>query len=94
MAYSPYSQIFTIFTARQDAGRLLPDTIHAKLLTSAEDRNKTQRVVIVGDVHGCLDELRELLQKVNYTQGSDLLLFNGDMVNKGPFSVEVPLALA
>lgn len=75
----------------QDAGRLLPDKIHATTLTTAEQQNKIQRVVVVGDVHGCLHEMQELLQKVNFTQGSDLLLFNGDMVNKGPYPVQVSL---
>ena len=73
----------------QDAGRLLPPQIHATTLTTQEHAEKTKRIVIVGDVHGCLDEMQEILAKVNYTQESDLLLFNGDMVNKGPHSVKV-----
>lgn len=73
----------------QDAGRLLPPSIHATTLTTREHAEQTKRIVIVGDVHGCLDEMQELLAKVNFTSGPDLLLFNGDMVNKGPHSVKV-----
>jgi Icc-related predicted phosphoesterase len=47
------------------------------------------RLLVVGDVHGCLDELQQLLQTVDYKQGSDNLVFVGDLVNKGPKSAEV-----
>ena len=42
-----------------------------------------------GDVHGCLDELHELLRKVNFTYGLDVLLFTGDLGNRGPYSPQV-----
>lgn len=44
------------------------------------------RVLIVGDVHGCYDELDELLQK--YRKPGDTVILAGDIVNKGPKSVE------
>ena len=47
------------------------------------------RLIVIGDVHGCLDELHELLDRVEYSQGNDTLIFAGDLVDKGPFSVEV-----
>lgn len=47
------------------------------------------RTLIIGDVHGCLSELKELLEKLNYQQGSDRLIFVGDVVNKGPDSLGV-----
>lgn len=40
------------------------------------------RVIIVGDVHGCLDELKELLLKVNFQIGKDRLIFVGDLIGK------------
>ncbi|MBX7113907.1 MAG: metallophosphoesterase [Myxococcaceae bacterium] len=43
------------------------------------------QTIIVGDVHGCLDELRALLKKCGYAPG-DTLLFVGDLVAKGPDS--------
>jgi hypothetical protein len=47
------------------------------------------RTVIVGDVHGCLDELRSLLERVGFRPGDDQLVMVGDLVNKGPDSVGV-----
>lgn len=37
------------------------------------------RIIAIGDVHGCLDELKDLVRKVEYWPG-DLLLFLGDLV--------------
>jgi hypothetical protein len=53
----------------------------------------TGRTIIVGDVHGCLDELEALLGEARFAQGSDHLVFVGDLVAKGPHSRGV-LALA
>ncbi|HWL85124.1 MAG TPA: metallophosphoesterase [Polyangiaceae bacterium] len=43
------------------------------------------RTVIVGDVHGCRDELEILLDRVNFHTG-DRLVFAGDLVARGPDS--------
>ncbi|CAN0086250.1 unnamed protein product, partial [Heterosigma akashiwo] len=50
------------------------------------------RVIAIGDVHGCVDELRALLRRVGYAPG-DQLVFLGDMLAKGPDSAAV-VALA
>lgn len=48
------------------------------------------RVVIVGDIHGCNIEFRELLeQKLNFKKGADQLVLVGDLVAKGPDSAGV-----
>jgi len=41
--------------------------------------------IVVGDVHGCLDELRRLLAKCGFQRG-DRLVLAGDLVAKGPDS--------
>jgi hypothetical protein len=41
------------------------------------------RTVIVGDVHGCMDELSDLLERVAFGDG-DRLVFVGDLVVRGP----------
>lgn len=46
------------------------------------------RHVIIGDVHGCIDELKELVEKCVLTQ-DDKLVFVGDLVDKGPDSLGV-----
>lgn len=46
------------------------------------------RTIIVGDVHGCRDELDALLDRVAFASG-DRLVFVGDVVARGPDSLGV-----
>jgi diadenosine tetraphosphatase ApaH/serine/threonine PP2A family protein phosphatase len=41
----------------------------------------------IGDVQGCYAELDELLQRIRFKADRDLLLFTGDLVNRGPQSL-------
>jgi bis(5'-nucleosyl)-tetraphosphatase (symmetrical) len=43
----------------------------------------------IGDVQGCYDELKKLLVEVGFRRGRDKLWFVGDLVNRGPKSLEV-----
>jgi bis(5'-nucleosyl)-tetraphosphatase (symmetrical) len=43
----------------------------------------------IGDVQGCFDELRQLLNALQYKADRDVLWFVGDLVNRGPKSLEV-----
>jgi len=45
-----------------------------------------ERVIIIGDVHGCKEELEELLIKNDYNPQTDRVILVGDIVGKGPDS--------
>jgi hypothetical protein len=45
-----------------------------------------QRVIVIGDVHGCTRELEKLLQRVAPRTGDDCV-FLGDLINRGPDSL-------
>jgi predicted kinase len=45
---------------------------------------KNQRVIVIGDLHGMADELELLLKKCSYKKGKDVLLFCGDLIDRGP----------
>jgi bis(5'-nucleosyl)-tetraphosphatase (symmetrical) len=49
----------------------------------------SRRTLIVGDVHGCIDELNDLLAAARYQAGEDRLFFVGDLILKGPESLAV-----
>lgn len=46
-------------------------------------------IFAVGDIHGCYDKLRLLMDKIGLDPEKDLLLFIGDYVDRGEKSVEV-----
>ncbi|KAK9766715.1 hypothetical protein K7432_004021 [Basidiobolus ranarum] len=48
-----------------------------------------QRLIVIGDVHGNLSPFNELLEKLNYNSSHDHLVLTGDIIGKGPQSIEV-----
>ena len=47
-----------------------------------------KRIIIIGDIHGCIDELNELISKINL-QPFDSIYFIGDLIDRGPDSEAV-----
>jgi len=64
--------------------------IGLRLVDAVVERAKQRqpRVIAIGDVHGCIDELQDLLRQCDYRPG-DLVVFLGDLVCKGPDSISV-----
>jgi serine/threonine protein phosphatase 1 len=46
------------------------------------------RKIVIGDIHGCYDELLDLLDRIGPSE-DDLLIPVGDIVDRGPKSVQV-----
>lgn len=47
-----------------------------------------QRLIAVSDIHGNLRLFNKLLDQVRYTPGSDVLVLAGDLIEKGPQSLD------
>jgi hypothetical protein len=47
------------------------------------------KAIIIGDIHGCLDEFKMLLAACDYDPLQSSVILVGDLVNKGPYSAEV-----
>ncbi|MEX0606558.1 MAG: metallophosphoesterase, partial [Halofilum sp. (in: g-proteobacteria)] len=41
----------------------------------------------IGDLHGCYDDLQQLLEAIEFAPERDRLWFVGDLVNRGPDSL-------
>jgi serine/threonine protein phosphatase 1 len=51
-----------------------------------EDKSK---IFAVGDIHGCYEKLVSLIDRLPFDRHSDMLIFIGDYINRGPQSREV-----
>jgi hypothetical protein len=47
------------------------------------------RTILIGDVHGCLEEFEELLRIISYSKDTDRVILLGDLIDRGPNSVGV-----
>ncbi|KAF9132337.1 hypothetical protein BGW39_000358 [Mortierella sp. 14UC] len=56
---------------------------------SLKPGQKARRTMIVGDVHGSLAGLNAFLKQIKFDASQDEIIFAGDMVAKGPQSLEV-----
>lgn len=68
-----------------DAVRFAPAIESNHLHLESED---WERIYVVGDVHGCIDELERLFDQLDIGS-DDAVVFVGDLVRKGPDSQQV-----
>lgn len=45
--------------------------------------NQSGKAIVIGDLHGCFDELIELLDKCEYNKYKDIIILAGDLVDRG-----------
>jgi hypothetical protein len=64
-----------------------PPEVHMTL--SPDFVDKFEEVLVIGDIHGCYDEMMELIHGEDAASDRVLKLFVGDLVNKGPKSKQV-----
>ncbi|CAM9416037.1 unnamed protein product, partial [Chrysoparadoxa australica] len=63
----------------------LPRLLHRVL----EEEKVKERLIIIGDVHGCFQELKDIVQRLGVEDSPATVILAGDLVNKGPKSAEV-----
>ncbi len=73
---------------RTDPSSTCNTTDHAPSVPHAVLLNPKQQFAIIGDVHGCVDELEELLERIYHNSKDTTVALVGDLVNKGPKSAE------
>jgi len=44
---------------------------------------KNERIFILGDIHGCLDMLKRMMDKIKWQPDKDRLIFLGDYIDRG-----------
>ena len=51
-------------------------------------KQNEKRILIVGDIHGCLTKFLKALNSLGYNKNNDLLISVGDLVDRGPENLE------
>jgi len=54
---------------------------------------RSKKVAIIRDIHGCYDELSELLDAIDWSPQSYILILTGDLIDRGP-KIKEPLMFA
>jgi len=69
------------------------NNINSKITTNKDDIQRSKRVLVIGDVHGCITELHNLVEKATTQHNSGIpfaaIVIVGDLCNKGPHSTAV-----
>lgn len=50
---------------------------------------EARETIIIGDIHGCIDELNDLLKTISYSPEKHRIILLGDLIDRGPDSLGV-----
>jgi hypothetical protein len=93
--YKRYKKLPAPQIMHDDLSRMISDESRTQVYTYPEkdDNERTNKILIIGDIHGCLDELKLLVAKASYNHNNGKqfasVIAVGDLCNKGPYSSEV-----
>ena len=80
-----HKDVLTILEAAKDAMRDAP--------TVTRIPSGSAVVTVVGDLHGSFNDLHEILTTIGQPSSENVVLFNGDFVDRGPNGLEVLLVI-
>lgn len=83
------NETYTIAKAQPYDGTKMQDIEERLVPGGMTDPQGRRRLVFVGDIHGCADELKHLLEKLEFNEETDHLIAVGDVISKGPKNAEV-----
>ncbi len=84
-AHDALSMYFFQYQApkKGEADSLIFEGKDEQFVLDISEKVKDKRVIVIGDLHGVADELNSLLLSCGYQKGKDVLLFVGDLVDRG-----------
>lgn len=69
---------------RPRLGLIQTKELDSSLLPGGSKATKARRLIFIGDIHGCKEELVRLLESAKYNEETDHIVSLGDIVTKGP----------
>lgn len=83
------NETFEVARHKKFDGIKIQDLDPALVPGGESDPDGERRLIFVGDIHGCADELKHLLKKVDFDEKKDHFVAVGDVISKGPKNAEV-----
>lgn len=82
--------LFVYVPNRQSTAYVITPTVKvADYPAELMPQSSEERLVFVGDIHGCNVEFAELMKQVGFDKSKDKLVLLGDFISKGPDSIAV-----